>query len=141
MWMIKKLKGNEEIENSESEVYNSDGIPLKQEEAVDSMILYWKEIYQKWNNDMKMVWTLKEKDSYVKHSMERGENVMATMLREGCLIEQSILVELQEHFDVLSADMRMENKITVQYNVQDVKTRDAKKNHFFCSVFLFFLIC
>ena len=45
-----------------SEVYNSDGVPLKQEEAVDSMILYWKEICQKWNNDMKMVWTLKEKD-------------------------------------------------------------------------------
>ena len=82
MWlMIKKLKYNKEIENSESEVYNSDDIPLKQEEAVDSIILYWKEIYQKQNNDMKMVWTLKEKNSYVKHRMERRENVMATMLR------------------------------------------------------------
>ena len=38
---------------------------------------------------------------------------MATMLREGCVREQSILVELQEHFDVLSADMRMENEITM----------------------------
>ena len=37
--MLKNLKGNEEIKNSESEVYNSDGVPLKQEEAVDSMIL------------------------------------------------------------------------------------------------------
>ena len=33
-------------------MYNSDGVPLKQEEAVDSMILYWKEINQKRNNDM-----------------------------------------------------------------------------------------
>ena len=40
MWlMIKKLKGNKEIENSESEVYNSDGMILKHEEAVDLMIL------------------------------------------------------------------------------------------------------
>ena len=33
-------------------------------------------------------------------------------------------MELQEHFDVLSADMRMENenKIKVQYNVQELKT-------------------
>ena len=50
-------------------MYYSDGVPLKQEEAVDSMILYWKEIYQKQNNDMKIVWTLKEKDGYVKHSV------------------------------------------------------------------------
>ena len=111
MWMmINKLKGKEEMENSESEVYNSDGVPLKQEEAVDSMILYWKEIYQKRNNDMKLVWILKEIDSYIKHSTEREENVMATMLREGCIRELSILVELWEHFDVLSADMRMENE-------------------------------
>ena len=110
MWfMINKMKGNEEMENSESEVYNSDGVPLKQEEAMDSMILYWKEIYQKRNNDMKMVWTLKKKDRYVKHSKDRGKNVMAAMLREGCVREQSIPVELQEHFDVLSADMRMKN--------------------------------
>ena len=72
-----------------------------------------------------MVWTLKEKDNYVKHSMEREENVMATMLREGCVREKSIPVELQEHFDVLSADMRMENEneIKVQYNVEDVETK------------------
>ena len=37
--MLNKLKGKEEIENSESEVYNSDRVPLKHE-AVDSMILY-----------------------------------------------------------------------------------------------------
>ena len=126
MWlMIKKLKGNKEIENSESEVYDSDGIPLKQEEAVDSMILYRKEIYQKQNNDMKMVWTLKEKNSYVKHRMERRENVMATMLREGCVREQAIPVERREHFDVLSADMRMENenKIKVKYNIRSVEIK------------------
>ena len=45
------------------------------------MILYWKEIYQKRKNDMKMVWTLKEKDGHIKHSMERRENMMCTMLR------------------------------------------------------------
>ena len=74
---------------------------------------------------MKLVWLLKEKDSYIKHSMERGENLMATMLREGCVREQSIPVELQENFDVLSADMTMENenKIKVQYNVQDMETK------------------
>ena len=71
---------------------------MKQEEAVESMILYWKEIYQKRNNDMKMVWTLKENDNYVKHSMERRGNVMATMLREGCVREQTIPVELREYF-------------------------------------------
>ena len=43
--------------------------------------------------------------------MERGENVEG-----GCVREQSVPVELQEHFDVLSADMRMENdnKIKLQ---------------------------
>ena len=90
MWlMINKLKGNEEIENSENEVYNTDDVPLKQEEVVDSMILYWREIYQKRNNDMKRVWSLKEKEGYIKH---RRENVMATMLKEGCVREQSIPV-------------------------------------------------
>ena len=125
MWMINKLKGKEEIENSESEMYNIDGVPLKQEEAVDLIIQYWKEIYQKWNNDMKLVWILKEKNSYIKHSMEMGENVMATMLREGCVREQSIPVELQEYFDVLSAHMRIENenKIKLQYNVQNMETK------------------
>ena len=57
---------------------------------MESMILYWKKIYQKWNNERKMVWTLKEKDSYVKHSMEMGKNVMTTMLKEGCIREQSV---------------------------------------------------
>ena len=32
--MIKELKGNDKIENSESEVYNSDGVLFKQEEVV-----------------------------------------------------------------------------------------------------------
>ena len=57
--MINKPKGEEEIENSEREAYNTDGVPLKQKEAVDSMILHWKEIYQKLNNDMNLEWILK----------------------------------------------------------------------------------
>ena len=36
MWMvINKLKGKEKIENGESEMYNTHGIPLKQEDVVD----------------------------------------------------------------------------------------------------------
>ena len=50
---------------------------------------------------------------------------MATMMRERCVREQSIPVELQEHFDVLSADKRMENenRIKVKYNVQSMETK------------------
>ena len=57
--------------------------------------------------------------------MKNGESVMATMLREGCGREQFIPVELQEHFDMLNADLRMENenKIKVHYNVQDMETK------------------
>ena len=63
MWMmINKLKGNEEIENSESEVYNSDSVPLKQEKTVDLMegVHYTGRKFTRSgtnNNDMKMVWT------------------------------------------------------------------------------------
>ena len=47
------------------------------------------------------------------------------MLREGCVREQTILMELREHFDMLSADMRMENenKIKVKYNVWSVEIK------------------
>ena len=50
---------------------------------------------------------------------------MTTMLKEGCEREQSMPVERQEHFDVPSGDMRMENenKMKVHYNVQDVETK------------------
>ena len=46
-------------------------------------------------------------------------------MREGCVREQTIPVELREYFDMLSADMRMENenKIKVKYNVQNVEIK------------------
>ena len=46
-------------------MYNSDGIPLKLEDVVDSMMAYWKRIFQKLNHDMKQKWILKEKDNYI----------------------------------------------------------------------------
>ena len=52
-------------------------------------------------------------------------NVEALSLEGGVCKRAIYTVELQDHFDVLSADMRMENKnkIKVKNNVQSVETK------------------
>ena len=121
--MINEFKFKEEIENSESEVYYSDSVPLKQD-VVDSMMAYWKRIYQNLNNDTKINWILEEKSNYVKKIREKEESVMATMLREWYGREQFITIGLLEHFDMLNADLRMENqKIKMNCNFQDIATK------------------
>ena len=74
-----KLKGSNKKREQEKAIYDQNGRLLQETEAEQSMMRYWKTVYQKVKNQMKQKWMEGERDIYATEKEAGEECDLATI--------------------------------------------------------------